>query len=279
MLSLADYWIWDSWIADVGDTFHLYFLQAWRSFKVSRKKAHAAQLGHATSADLKSWTYQGIALGPGPALARRVPGTIWRCGPDRPCWAMTACGGCTTRRSPAPAVAFSTSALVWPNPTTWPAGAGWGTDSAGGRSTVVHDAGTRGGPGRQRDLAGSVRVPRSRWRRLAHVHHRAPQASAAPRQRGDRPCAWRRDGALGSRATALTAGRFRVDRGTPGADGAGLADAGVHLSHRRTDRLAESTIGAVLHLVGARRFSGRALGYQQGPALVAEPDLFAAPVV
>jgi beta-fructofuranosidase len=31
MLSLADYWIWDSWIADDGETYHLYFLQAPRS--------------------------------------------------------------------------------------------------------------------------------------------------------------------------------------------------------------------------------------------------------
>jgi beta-fructofuranosidase len=38
MLSPADYWIWDSWIADDGDTFHLYFLQAPRSLVDPGKK-------------------------------------------------------------------------------------------------------------------------------------------------------------------------------------------------------------------------------------------------
>ena len=62
-----------------------------------------------------------------------------------------------------------------------------------------------------------------------------------------------------------------------GADGAGSADAGVHLSHRRTDLLAETTIGTALHLVGALRFPGRALGYQQCVALSGRARSLAAP--
>ena len=31
VLRLDDYWIWDSWIADDGDLYHLFFLQAPRS--------------------------------------------------------------------------------------------------------------------------------------------------------------------------------------------------------------------------------------------------------
>jgi len=66
MLSLADHWVWDSWIADDGDIYHLYFLQAPRSLVDPGKRHTAAQLGHATSTDLTSWTYKGVALGPGP---------------------------------------------------------------------------------------------------------------------------------------------------------------------------------------------------------------------
>jgi len=54
MLSLADCWIWDSWIACDGDTCHLYFLQAPRSLIDPGKRHTAAQLGHATSTDLTS---------------------------------------------------------------------------------------------------------------------------------------------------------------------------------------------------------------------------------
>jgi len=122
MLSLADYWIWDSWIADDGDAFHLYFLQAPRSLVDPGKRHTAAQLGHATSTDLKWWTYQGIALGPGPKgswddLALWTGSTVLG---DDGVWRMY------YRQSPAPAAAFSTSASAWPNPTTSSVGGGWG---------------------------------------------------------------------------------------------------------------------------------------------------------
>lgn len=64
MLSLPDHWIWDSWIADDGESYHLYFLQAPRALVDAGKRHTAAQIGHATSTDLTDWTYQGIALGP-----------------------------------------------------------------------------------------------------------------------------------------------------------------------------------------------------------------------
>jgi beta-fructofuranosidase len=66
MLSLADYWLWDSWIADDGDLFHMYVLQAPRSLEEGWRRHTAAQLGHATSPDLKTWTYHGVALAPAP---------------------------------------------------------------------------------------------------------------------------------------------------------------------------------------------------------------------
>lgn len=64
MLSLDDYWIWDSWIADDGERYHLFFLQAPRSLVDAGQRHTSAQLGHATSTDLTNWTYQGVALGP-----------------------------------------------------------------------------------------------------------------------------------------------------------------------------------------------------------------------
>lgn len=64
MLSLADQWIWDSWIVNDAGTYHLFFLQAPRSLGEGHLRHTAAQLGHATSRDLRTWTYHGIALGP-----------------------------------------------------------------------------------------------------------------------------------------------------------------------------------------------------------------------
>ena len=136
---------------------------------------------------------------------------------------MTVSGGCTTRQSPAPAAAFSTSAS--PGRIRRPRHLAQGGEPAvaAGGSAVVHDAGTARGPGRQRDLAGPVRVPRSWRRRLAHVHHRAPEGSTATRRRGHRTRAQRRHGALGTRATALIASRVRADRGTRGRGWCGVS--------------------------------------------------------
>lgn len=64
MLVLDDYWIWDSWIADDGQDYHLFFLQAPRSLMDPGQRHTSAQIGHATSTDLREWTYQGVALAP-----------------------------------------------------------------------------------------------------------------------------------------------------------------------------------------------------------------------
>jgi beta-fructofuranosidase len=64
MLRLPDDWIWDSWIADDGDTYHLFFLQAPRALVDPSRRHTAATIGRATSADLRTWDYRGIALGP-----------------------------------------------------------------------------------------------------------------------------------------------------------------------------------------------------------------------
>jgi beta-fructofuranosidase len=64
MLRLPDQWIWDSWIADDGDLYHLYFLQAPTSLGDPGRRHTAARIGHATSVDLVTWDYRGIALAP-----------------------------------------------------------------------------------------------------------------------------------------------------------------------------------------------------------------------
>ena len=64
MLRLPDHWLWDSWIADDGERFHLFFLKAPRSLIDPALRHEAATIGHATSQDLVSWTDEGDALLP-----------------------------------------------------------------------------------------------------------------------------------------------------------------------------------------------------------------------
>jgi beta-fructofuranosidase len=66
MLSLAHDWIWDSWVVDDGGTFHLYFLRAPRALGDPGRRHHHAQIGHATSTDLREWTDHGVVLSPTP---------------------------------------------------------------------------------------------------------------------------------------------------------------------------------------------------------------------
>lgn len=62
---LPDRWVWDCWIADDGDRFHLYHLNAPRALGDPALRHRNAVIGHATSTDLRTWTPQGLALGPG----------------------------------------------------------------------------------------------------------------------------------------------------------------------------------------------------------------------
>ena len=65
MLRLADRWIWDFWLADTGDSYHAYFLQAPRSLGDPQLRHRHASIGHATSDDLRRWTVRGDAVRPG----------------------------------------------------------------------------------------------------------------------------------------------------------------------------------------------------------------------
>jgi beta-fructofuranosidase len=66
MLRLDDHWIWDSWVADDGDLYHLFFLQAPRALGDAGLRHAAATVGHATSPDLVTWTVHPDALVPHP---------------------------------------------------------------------------------------------------------------------------------------------------------------------------------------------------------------------
>lgn len=63
--SLDTHWVWDFWVADDGDLFHLYYLHAPKSLGDERLRHRNARIGHATSADLRSWHDHGPVLGPG----------------------------------------------------------------------------------------------------------------------------------------------------------------------------------------------------------------------
>lgn len=64
MLELDDHWVWDSWIADDGEAFHLFYLQAPRSLGDPGLRHLAATIGHARSVDLVDWEVLPDALGP-----------------------------------------------------------------------------------------------------------------------------------------------------------------------------------------------------------------------
>ena len=67
MLRLPDDWVWDSWIVDDDDRYHLFFLKAPRKLQDPGLRHARATIGHATSSDLTEWAYHGDALLPDPS--------------------------------------------------------------------------------------------------------------------------------------------------------------------------------------------------------------------
>lgn len=63
--SLEHSWVWDFWLADDGELFHLFYLFAARSLGDPDLRHRNARIGHATSRDLVEWTDHGPVLGPG----------------------------------------------------------------------------------------------------------------------------------------------------------------------------------------------------------------------
>jgi len=63
--ALATHWVWDLWLADDGERYHLYYLHAPRSLGDEQLRHRHARIGHATSTDLTHWSDHGEVLGPG----------------------------------------------------------------------------------------------------------------------------------------------------------------------------------------------------------------------
>jgi beta-fructofuranosidase len=70
MLRLPGSWLWDFWLADDGDRYHLFFLFASRALQDERRRHHRATIGHAVSEDLRSWVQVDdvVAASEGPAF-------------------------------------------------------------------------------------------------------------------------------------------------------------------------------------------------------------------
>jgi sucrose-6-phosphate hydrolase SacC (GH32 family) len=55
MLRLPGAWVWDFWLADNGDRYHVFFLFASRALQDERRRHRHAAIGHAVSDDLRNW--------------------------------------------------------------------------------------------------------------------------------------------------------------------------------------------------------------------------------
>lgn len=60
--NLPDYWVWDFWLADDGEQFHLFYLHAPKSLGNPDLRHRNARIGHASSTDLRTWTNHGRAF-------------------------------------------------------------------------------------------------------------------------------------------------------------------------------------------------------------------------
>lgn len=67
--NLPDHFVWDFWLADDGEHHHLYFLHAPRSLGNPHLRHRNARIGHATSTDLRNWTFHGQIFDAGSAGA------------------------------------------------------------------------------------------------------------------------------------------------------------------------------------------------------------------
>jgi beta-fructofuranosidase len=65
--SRPEHWLWDFWLADDGETFHIFYLHAPKALGDPDLRHRNARIGHATSTDLRNWTDHGQIFAAGPA--------------------------------------------------------------------------------------------------------------------------------------------------------------------------------------------------------------------
>ena len=70
VIAIDKKWIWDSWYAKDGDTYHGFFLQADKSLIDPDLRHFNVTQGHATSTDLVNWTHLGTMFAPAQAPNR-----------------------------------------------------------------------------------------------------------------------------------------------------------------------------------------------------------------
>ena len=62
MFRLPEAWVWDFWLVDDGQRYHLFFLYASRALKDPDHRHYRASIGHAVSHDLTTWERVADAL-------------------------------------------------------------------------------------------------------------------------------------------------------------------------------------------------------------------------
>lgn len=63
--TLDDHWVWDFWLADDGEDFHMFYLHAPKSLGDPDLRHRNARFGHATSRNLSEWVDLGPIFTPG----------------------------------------------------------------------------------------------------------------------------------------------------------------------------------------------------------------------
>jgi sucrose-6-phosphate hydrolase SacC (GH32 family) len=62
MFRLPEAWVWDFWLVDDGQQYHVFFLYASRALKDPEQRHYRASIGHAVSHDLSTWERVADAL-------------------------------------------------------------------------------------------------------------------------------------------------------------------------------------------------------------------------
>ena len=66
--------MWDFWLVDDGSDYHLFFLYASRALRDPHARHYRASIGHAVSADLRTWQRVTDALVPAVRIEQRSGG-------------------------------------------------------------------------------------------------------------------------------------------------------------------------------------------------------------